>query len=73
MLVKQQAEALLGARKIIVEGAVGIVTGAVLKLSENGIQLNDREQTRLTSNLLAVICSEAKVTPTFSISEQVSY
>jgi len=53
MLVRQQADALLGARKIIVEGAVGIVTGAVQKLAENGIQLNDREQTRLTSNLLA--------------------
>jgi len=72
MLVRQQADALLGARKIIVEGAVGIVTGAVQKLAENGIQLNDREQTRLTSNLLAVICSDARVMPTFSISEQAS-
>jgi len=72
MLVRQQAQALLSARKTIVEGAVGIVSGAVLKLAENGVQLNDREQMRLTSNLLAVICSDARVMPTFSISEQTS-
>jgi len=69
MLVRQQAQALLDARKVVVEGAVAIVTHAVGRLAENGIKLNDREQTRLTSNLLAVICSDARVMPTFSISE----
>lgn len=69
MLVRQQAEALVEARHTIVDGAVQIVTGAVHKLGETGIHLQDREQSRLISNLLAVICSDAHVTPTFSISE----
>jgi len=69
MLVRQQAEALVEARHTIVEGAVQIVTGAVQKLGETGIHLQDREQSRLISNLLAVICGDSHVTPTFSISE----
>jgi len=71
MLVRQQAQALLDARKVVVEGAVTIVTTAVHRLAESGIQLNDRDQTRLVSNLLAVICSDARVQPMFSISENV--
>jgi len=71
MLVRQQAQALLDARKIIVEGATTIVTGAVQQLAQNGIKLDVRDQTRLVSNLLAVICSDSKVVPMFSISESV--
>lgn len=71
MLVRQQAQALLDARKVVVEGAVTIVTGAMFRLGENGIKLADREQTRLVSNLLSVICSDARVQPMFSISETV--
>jgi len=71
MLVRQQAQALLDARKTIVDGAVGIVTAAMYKLLECGVKLNDKEQTRLVSNLLSVICSDAKVQPMFSISESV--
>jgi hypothetical protein len=69
MLVRQQAEALVEARHTIVDGAVQIVSGAVTKLGETGLHLQDREQSRLVSNLLAVICSDSHVTPTFSISE----
>lgn len=69
MLVRQQAHALVEARHTIVEGAVSIVTSAVTKLSENGIHLNDTQQSRLVSNLLAVICSDSHVTPTFSVSD----
>jgi len=69
MLVRQQAQALLDARKVIVDGAVSIVTHAMFSLAENGVKLTDRDQTRLVSNLLAVICSESHVQPTFSISE----
>ena len=69
MLVRQQAQALLDARKVVVEGAVGIVTTAVNSLATNGVKLSDKEQSRLVSNLLAVICSEAKVQPTISIAE----
>jgi len=71
MLVRQQAQALLDARKIIVEGATTIVTGAMQQLAQTGIKLDAKEQTRLVSNLLAVICSDSKVTSTFSISESV--
>jgi len=69
MLVRQQAEALVDARHTIVDGAVQIVTSAVAKLAENGVHLNDAQQARLVSNLLAVICGDAHVTPTFSVSE----
>jgi len=71
MLVRQQAQALLDARKVIVDGAVSIVTSAMHKLAETGVILNERDQTRLVSNLLAVICSDARVQPQFSISENV--
>jgi len=71
MLVRQQAQALLDARKVVVDGAVSIVTSAMHKLAETGVILNERDQARLVSNLLAVICSDARVQPQFSISENV--
>jgi len=71
MLVRQQAEALVEARFTIVEGAVQIVSGAVEKLRDRGIGFTPNEQSRLVSNLLAVICGDSHVTPTFSISEGV--
>jgi len=70
MLVRQQAQALVAARRTIVEGAVGIVTTAIDQLSEKGIKLGDREQSRLISNLLAVICSDTHVQPVFSLSDK---
>jgi len=71
MLVRQQAQALVEARFTIVEGAVNIVTDAVERLRDKGISFRDQEQTKLISTLLAVICGDAHVTPTFSISENV--
>jgi len=71
MLVRQQAEALVEARFTIVEGAVQIVSSAVEKLRDRGIGFTPHEQSRLVSNLLAVICGDSHVTPTFSISEGV--
>jgi len=71
MLVRQQAQALLDARKVVVDGAVGIVTGAVHSLAQTGVKLTDRDSAKLISNLLSVLCSESRVTPTFSISESV--
>lgn len=53
MLVRQQAQALLDARKVVVEGAVGIVTQAMYKLAESGVKLSEKEQTRLVSTLLS--------------------
>lgn len=67
MLVRQQAQALVDARKVIVEGAVQIVSHAVELLEEKGLKLSPSEQPRLISNLLTVICGEAHVQPTYSI------
>lgn len=67
MLIRQQAEVMLDARKIIVEGAVGICNDAVLELKQKGFQLEPHEQARLISNLLITICSEAGVQPTINL------
>jgi len=69
MLVRQQAQALLDARKVVVDGAVSIVTSAVAGLASSGVKLNDRDTARLISNLLAVLCSESRVSPMFSVSD----
>lgn len=69
MLVRQQAEALVGARKIIVEGAVEIVKGAITHLEERGIPIDPGHQSRVVGNLLAIICGDAKVQPTYEIQD----
>ncbi len=67
MLVRQQAQALVDARKVIVDGAVQIVHHAVELLAEKGHKLPTGEEARLVSNLLTVICGESHVQPTYSI------
>jgi hypothetical protein len=67
MLVRQQAQALVDARKVIVDGAVQIVHHAVELLGEKGHKLPSGEEVRLVSNLLTVICGESHVQPTYSI------
>jgi regulator of protease activity HflC (stomatin/prohibitin superfamily) len=67
MLVRQQAQALVDARKIVVEGAVEIVYEAIRQLEAKGLGLGEGERSRLVSNLLTVICGEAKVQPTYPI------
>lgn len=67
MLVRQQAQALVDARKIVVEGAVEIVYEAINQLDAKGLGLAESERSRLVSNLLTVICGEAKVQPTYPI------
>jgi regulator of protease activity HflC (stomatin/prohibitin superfamily) len=64
MLVRQQAQALVDARKVIVEGAVEIVDHAITLLHEKGHGMQLHEQERLVSNLLLVICGESHVQPT---------
>lgn len=64
MLRRQQAEAVLSARRIIVEGAVGMVEMALLRLSEKKIvELDDERRAAMVSNLMVVLCSEKDVTP----------
>ncbi len=68
MLVRQQAEATLDARKLVVEGAVQIAHEAVCSLKEKGIVMTSEEVSRLASNLVITICSESRVTPTINLS-----
>lgn len=64
MLRRQQAEAIIAARRKIVEGAVGMVDMAVEKLSEGGnIELDDERKAVMASNLMVVLCGESDAKP----------
>ncbi|MGE5288116.1 MAG: SPFH domain-containing protein [Micromonosporaceae bacterium] len=59
MLRQQQANAVVGARQRIVEGAVGMVQLALQRLEEEGvIELDEERKAAMVSNLLVVLCSE---------------
>lgn len=63
MLKRQQAQAILAARKVIVRGAVDIAQSAVHELEQQGIGMDDKAKARVVSNLLTVICSESATSP----------
>ena len=64
MLRRQQAEAVLAARKIIVAGAVSMVEGALQHLNERGVvQLDEDRRATMVSNLLVVLCGEREAQP----------
>jgi regulator of protease activity HflC (stomatin/prohibitin superfamily) len=64
MLRRQQAEAVVAARRRIVEGAVGMVEHALEKLSEKSIvTLDEERKAAMVSNLLVVLCSEHHAQP----------
>lgn len=64
MLQRQQASAIIDARKMIVDGAVGMVEMALERLSENDIvQLDDERKAAMVSNLLVVLCSNRDAQP----------
>jgi regulator of protease activity HflC (stomatin/prohibitin superfamily) len=59
MLRQQQANAVVGARTRIVEGAVGMVKLALERLQEEGVvELDEERKAAMVSNLLVVLCSE---------------
>jgi regulator of protease activity HflC (stomatin/prohibitin superfamily) len=59
MLRQQQASAVVGARRRIVEGAVGMVQLALQRLEEEGVvELDEERKAAMVSNLLVVLCSE---------------
>ena len=64
MLQRQQAEALIDARTLIVQGAVEIAKNATEQLSESGIEMDTVEKSRMVSNLICVICGDSHVQPT---------
>ncbi|MBK8364019.1 MAG: SPFH domain-containing protein [Bacteroidetes bacterium] len=64
MLQRQQATAIVAARKQIVEGAVGMVEMALKRLSENKIvDLDEERKAAMVSNLLVVLCGDRSVNP----------
>ena len=64
MLQRQQATAIIAARRKIVEGAVGMVDMALKDLSNNGIiELDDDKKASMISNLMVVLCSDKSASP----------
>ncbi|MBD2752372.1 SPFH domain-containing protein [Spirosoma validum] len=64
MLQRQQASAMIAARRLIVEGAVGMVEMALERLEKNGvIALDEERKAAMVSNLLVVLCGEKSVSP----------
>lgn len=64
MLQRQQAQAVVAARKQIVAGAVGMVRMALEQLSEEKIvELDDERRAAMVSNLLVVLCSDRHTQP----------
>lgn len=64
MLQRQQAGAIIAARKLIVEGAVGMVEMALEQLSaKETVRLDDERRATLTGNLLVVLCGQASPQP----------
>jgi regulator of protease activity HflC (stomatin/prohibitin superfamily) len=64
MLQRQQASAIIDARKMIVDGAVGMVKMALVQLQEEGIlELDEERKAAMVSNLLVVLCGNKDVQP----------
>ncbi|MBR2805752.1 MAG: SPFH domain-containing protein [Oscillospiraceae bacterium] len=64
MLQRQQASAIIDARKMIVDGAVGMVEMALERLKENDvIELDDERKAAMVSNLLVVLCGNHDAQP----------
>ncbi len=64
MLQRQQASAIIDARRMIVDGAVGMVEMALAKLNENDIvHLDEERKAAMVSNLLVVLCSNKDTQP----------
>jgi regulator of protease activity HflC (stomatin/prohibitin superfamily) len=64
MLRRQQAQAVVAARKTLVEGAVGMVEMALAMLSEkNVVELDDERRAAMVSNLMVVLCGERDTQP----------
>jgi regulator of protease activity HflC (stomatin/prohibitin superfamily) len=64
MLRRQQAEAVIAARQLIVEGAVSMVENALQQLSARDIvKLDDERRAAMVSNLLVVLCADRDAQP----------
>lgn len=64
MLRRQQAQAIIAARSLIVQGAVGMVEQALKGLQERDlVQLDDERKAAMVTNLLVVLCSDHDAQP----------
>ena len=64
MLQRQQASAIIDARKMIVDGAVGMVEMALDRLNQNdAITLDEERKAAMVSNLLVVLCGNHDAQP----------
>lgn len=64
MLRRQQAQAVVAARRTLVEGAVGMVEMALASLSEKQVvELDDERRAAMVSNLMVVLCGERDTQP----------
>ncbi|MGV3772397.1 MAG: SPFH domain-containing protein [Verrucomicrobiales bacterium] len=64
MLRRQQAEAVIAARQMIVQGAVSMVQLALQELDQKGVvELDNERKASMVSNLLVVLCGESDVRP----------
>ena len=64
MLQRQQASAVVDARKLIVDGAVGMVEMALDRLKESGmVELDEERKAAMVSNLLVVLCGNRDAQP----------
>ncbi len=64
MLQRQQASAIVDARKLIVDGAVGMVEMALERLNENHVvELDEERKAAMVSNLLVVLCGSKDAQP----------
>jgi len=68
MLRRQQANAVVAARARIVEGAVGMVEMALIRLNEKGVVELDEERTaNMVSNLMVVLCGDQPPSPVVNV------
>jgi regulator of protease activity HflC (stomatin/prohibitin superfamily) len=64
MLQRQQAKAIIAARRQIVDGAVGMVELALARLEEKGtVKLDGEKKAQLVGNLLVVLCGQTSPSP----------
>ena len=69
MLKRQQAQAIVAARRTIVDGAVGMVKMALDELKDQDvIDLDDERKTAMVSNLLVVLCAQENAQPVLNTS-----
>lgn len=64
MLQRQQASAIIDAKRAIVDGAVGMVEMALNRLNEhNVVNLSDADKAKMVNNLLVILCGNKEAQP----------